>query len=111
MDPITMIEKAVGYADKAWNYRKNKAAQEQAKREDAEMLEEFDNLRRSTLANGGNLLVAEIGSPKDRLYSKMVEKGKRRSRGANVRLLACCDRRRNRLITPIQKPTEARQQK
>jgi hypothetical protein len=38
MDPITMIEKAFGYADKAWNYRKNKTAQEHAKQREAAML-------------------------------------------------------------------------
>ncbi len=34
-----------------------------------------DDLRRTTRANAGNCLTAEIGCEKDRLYSKRVAKG------------------------------------
>lgn len=47
----------------------------EAKNEDEHMREIYDQLRRSWMSNGANCLTAEIGSPEDRLYSKMVDKG------------------------------------
>jgi len=44
-------------------------------KEDEKMLAIFDDLRRTTYSNAGNLLYAEIGSDLDRLYQKMVTKG------------------------------------
>jgi hypothetical protein len=40
-----------------------------------EMLRIVDDLQRSTGEHKGNCLTAEIGSEKDRLYGRMVEKG------------------------------------
>jgi hypothetical protein len=45
------------------------------KKEDERMREIYDQLRRSWMSNGANCLTAEIGSPEDRFYSKMVAKG------------------------------------
>jgi hypothetical protein len=75
MFQFSLAEKVLTYGEKIWKYRENRKAEQLAKDEEAEMLQAFDDLRRSILANGRNVLIAEIGSPKDRLYSKMVTKG------------------------------------
>ena len=67
MIDIPLIGKILGGAYKFGQQFKDKKEEEQ-------MREIADDLRRSARANAGNCLQAEIGSDRDRLYSKMVTK-------------------------------------
>jgi len=46
-----------------------------SRKEEAQMQDILDCLRRSSQGNAGNAVRAEIGSASDRLYSKMAAKG------------------------------------
>jgi hypothetical protein len=68
MIDIPVYVKGLGPVVKAWQWWKNRD-------EEKRMLVVYDDLRRSTQRNAGNVLSPEIGSEDDHLCHKMVTKG------------------------------------